>query len=294
MNEFVHGGGVAPRLTERVYYIGTDTLYEGYALCYNFDALSVTAENLTLSVTESLGPTPARRLQVEKPSYANSLHFAGVVSAKSNGVVGPCWVEINKPGSVCNIYCNADTDHADSNSVNTGQILVFSTGQYYFKYAGLPGSGAAIVLQDVDRSSTAGLVLAELMTGQPCGGYNILSSLQMSAGQAVSTGGSVTKFPPVGITANNVSHLTADITAKLLSTKGMWPGQTKIFKNLCGMDANDDFIVTISGVIANTSALAALTTSNVVATMDTAAHGVMCVWDGYRWLAYPSTNGVVA
>jgi hypothetical protein len=111
ITQAVHGGGTAPTLTRRVYYTGSDELLEGYALCYNYDASDVTAENLTLSagVAEEC---PARRLQVEKPSVNNCVHFAGVVSNKhASGFTGPGWVEINMPGSICNIYAAANVDH---------------------------------------------------------------------------------------------------------------------------------------------------------------------------------------
>lgn len=292
MDSTVHGGGVVPAITERVYYTGSDTLLEGYALCYNFNASDVSAENLVLSAGAD-EECAARRLQVAKPSYLNSLHFAGVVSGKCTGFVGPGWVEINKPGSVCNIFCNADADQAGTNSVNTGQVLTFSTGQYYFKYAGLPGAGAALVLQDVDRSTTAGLVMAELLVGYPSGGYNIVISSQMFAGATVSTGGSVTKFPPAGITALHVTALTADVTLLLKGAMGKWVGQTKIFRVLGTLDGGDDFLVSVSlGHRAIASTLLAMGDAAIVASLDAAGEQIMCVWTGNRWEVYPNAVGV--
>lgn len=202
----VHGGGTSPAIVRRVYYIGTDTLREGYALCYNFDVADETAEALTLSLAESLVETPARRLQVEKPTWKNSFHFAGVVSDKSNGVTGPGWVEINCPGSICNIYTfiNCDHEHANLNSganVASGQIINFTAEQYYFAFSGFVGSGSAIVLRDIDRSSTAGLVMAELVTGPPSGGVQSIQSVHMADAGAVCLGGSIL-FAPWGMTVN--------------------------------------------------------------------------------------------
>jgi hypothetical protein len=128
ITQAVHGGGTSPTQRRRVYYTGTDTLKEGYALCYNFDATDVTAENLTLSQADSLVETPARRLQVEKPTINNSTHFAGVVSQKFTDFTGPGWIEINMPGSVCNIWAGANCDCPEV-SVTSGQEQIVTMKQ---------------------------------------------------------------------------------------------------------------------------------------------------------------------
>lgn len=296
ITQAVHGGGQTPTLTQRVYYTGSDALYEGYALCYNFDAAEVSPENLSISLTQDAAASdacPARVIQVEKPSYANAMHFAGVVTERSNGVKGPGWVEIYMPGSVCNIYAAANVDHADSNDVATGQILTFSTGQYYFKYAGLPGEGSAIVLQDVDRSSTSGLVMAKLMTGVPSGGYNIVISSQMSAGGVVSAGGSITKFPPAGVTAVDIDGATADATLLLKDTHGEWIGQQKVFKTIGALTTNHWQVTISAGRNATTSTIN-VTSADVVASLGTAAgEYIHCTFDGGRWNVVPSISGIV-
>lgn len=214
--QLVHGGGISPYITRRVYYIGTDTLYEGYALCYNFAAadqtpegLTKTGEGATISLDDSKQPTPARTIQVEKPSWKNAPHFAGVVSNKSNGVTGPCWVEICVPGSVCNIYVNANCDHVEGDTWATGQILSFTTGQYYFKYSGLPGEGSAVILGQTDRSTTAGLVQARLLQGVPSCGVQVIDTTAMLSGAAVSLGGAV------GLTAWGITLLDSKLDAGL-------------------------------------------------------------------------------
>lgn len=294
--QIVHGGGNTPTLTQRVYYTGSDTLYEGYALCYNFDATEVSPENLSISLTQDAAasdPLPARVIQVEKPSYANAMHFAGVVSGKDAGKKGPCWVEIFMPGSVCNIYAAADVDHADSNNVATGQILTFSTGQYYFKYAGLPGEGSAIVLQDVNRSATNGLVMAKLMTGVPSGGYNTVVSTQMSAGGAVSEGGEITKFPPAGVTAITVPGVASTMTLLLQDGHGEWIGQQKVFKTIDNLSTNT-WQVSISAGRDATVATINVTSTDVVASLGTAAgEYIHCTFDGGRWNVVPSISGIV-
>ena len=188
MDKLVHGGG-APVDTTRVFYSGTDTLKEGYALCYNFDARDVNSEDVTQTdpnVGEEVW-ADARRVMVEKPAEGNKLHFAGVVSAKSNDVKGPAWVEIHRPGSVCNVYAFADCDHgATGITTNTGQIVTFSPGEYFFMDGGFPGAGSATVMQDVDRSTTPGTVMAELQVGMPSGGYQVVDMLSTATAGLIS------------------------------------------------------------------------------------------------------------
>ena len=295
ITQAVNGGGTSPTYTRRVYYIGTDELLEGYALCYNFDASDVSAENLTLSagVAEEC---PARRLQVEKPSVNNCVHFAGVVSNKSAGVTGPGWVEINLPGSVCNIYAAASVDHgATGTGMNTGQMLTFSTDQYYFKYTGVPGSGSAIVLQDVDRSTTNGLVMAELQTGMPSGGFQLVTSAHTAG--VISDGG-VLSIAPFGVTAIDSTGftaaraLTAALTCCLLVGDGEWIGQTKQFQLLASLDANGLVVTAIPASHTNSSLLTfKLPVSLSVSLVIDDSRATM-IWDGMSWNI--TTNAVVS
>lgn len=293
MDSTVHGGGVVPAITERVYYTGSDTLLEGYALCYNFDASDVSAENLTLSagVDEECS---ARRLQVEKPNLNNCVHFAGVVSAKSAGMVGPGWLEINKPGSVCNIYCNASADHGTTGTaMNSGQILTFTLDSYSFVYQGVGGSGAAMVLQDVDRSTTAGLVMAELMTGMPSGGAQVISSLHTTG--VVSAGG-VVCIAPFGVTILDSTpftvalDLTAALTACLVATEGKWIGQTKRFVMTTSCGANG-VVLTVSTSRDLSASVLTVKTPNV-ATVSMVPDNSACTatWNGDAWVVMVNSS----
>jgi len=298
ITQAVHGGGTSPTITRRVYYIGTDTLLEGYALCYNFDASDVSAENLTLSagVAEEC---PARRIQVEKPSVNNCAHFAGTVSNKSAGVTGPGWIEINLPGSVCNIYAYASADHGTTGTgMNTGQMLTFVLNQYYFMGTGLPGAGSAIVLQDVDRSSTAGLVMAELCIGAPSGGIQNVSSLDTAGGTVVSTGGIIC-IAPFGVTILNSTALTAkDLTAALtcclVTGEGAWVGQRKLFRATTSLNATH-WAVTLS-TAGQLNASAAVTRAQVsaTATFSVGTTGVIdAEWNGTSWQYKTNLSSIV-
>jgi hypothetical protein len=296
-----------------VYYTGTDELQEGYALCYNFDSIDRSAENISLASGQEGADdeSPARHIQVEKPSMENAMWFAGVVSAKYAGFTGPGYIEINMPGSICNIWCNANVDHAEETllktttgtGIATGQIVTFGTNSYAFTYAGCGGEGSAMVLQDVDRSSTAGLVQAKLQAGMPSGGfqncYSVNSSTYMAAatsavGVAFSTGGSV-HVPKCGVTQISYSVATADWTSLVSRNDGQWVGQTKIFKiadsdvlGAAALTAGIDYLVTVSlATVINTSLVGSDVpgSATVVFSLDTANDTLKCVWNGTSWEA---------
>lgn len=70
----------------KVWYVGTDTLREGYVLCFDPDA-------------PLAGADPKLRLgvAVEKPAAGNVNAFAGIVSPSSAGVTGPAFVDLIVP-----------------------------------------------------------------------------------------------------------------------------------------------------------------------------------------------------
>lgn len=279
----IHGGGCSPVEVRRVWFTGTTAVKEGYPLCYNFDATDVAAEGQAVSFADSTGPTAARRLQVEYPAFGNEMHFAGVVSNKSNGVTGPGWIEINCPGSVCNIFASADNDHEESAGINSGQILGFTVGAAIpeFKYAGLPSAGAALILGDVDRSSTSGLVMAELCTGPPSGGVQVLNSLVLSAVAAFSTGGaaSVTQFGRT--TLANTTGTDAAITATI--TAGQFIGQRKVI-NMGSLAVSDGVNVAISAAVrVNASALITNSAVDITACLSALGDVIDLVWNGSAW-----------
>jgi len=287
MEDAIHGGGLAPQHTMRVYYTGSDKLLEGYALCFNFDASDVSAENLTLSagIDEECS---ARRLQVEKPNLNNCVHFAGVVSARSNGFTGPGWIEINRPGSVCNIYAYTVSDIVDHGStgtgMNSGQILTFELDQYYFRYAGNSGSGSAIVLQDVLRT-TAGLVMAELMTGTPSGGVQTITSLHTTG--VISVGG-VVCIAPFGLTVLTSVGLTAlavdaALTACLVAADGRWVGQQKRFLMTTSVGVNG-VVIQVSTAKNGTNSLPITTPATYTVSLVPDNSALLATWKGDYWL----------
>lgn len=279
-------GGAAPSMRRSVFYTGTDTLYEGYALCYDFNAADVNQENET-QTTPDVGEeykNNARRILVEKPTEKNKIHFAGVVDEASNGVTGPAWVTINVPGSVCNVYAYSNADHersADGNA--SGQIFNVVVGQYYMMDGGYPGRGAAMVLQDVDRSSTAGLVMAELMDGAPSGGYCTVAvhsdtgtelSVQLSA---------IPIYAGVYEFTEQSGASGAILGSDMLAADGKWRGQRVQFK------AGSTILSSIFSCVVSTILKAQYSTyAGAVASANvelSAANEYMTFeWDGVRWV----------
>jgi len=282
-------GGAAETNTMRVYYNGSDTLGEGYALCFNFDAIDVTDENIS-QTSPDVGQeywNDARRLMVEKPAEGNKLHFAGAVSQRSANFTGPGWIEIHRPGSICNIYAYASADHGSTGiTTNTGQILTFCPGEYFFYDGGFPGTGSAMVLQDVDRSSTKGVVMAELQTGLPSGGFYVLDVLSTATAGILS----------VSISAPLVGAGVYALMGGLDATASIAIGTTKDPGNYLGQRFKV-VLLSIQGTNTYSLALSAVKVAMISAgaggcavglngqgEISLVAESVGVVWDGVQWV----------
>lgn len=170
--------GLDPKArTITVYYEGSDTIYEGYALCYNYDTtdnwmgvdgskvdFTTTASTASLESTSTAEgyQNEGKFIRVEKPATANLQWFAGVVVGNSTGITGPCAVDIYIPNGACvPVYTNK--------SCTVGQSLGITNASYILQ--AVTGDGTpmpcARVEETVDRSSTNGIALARIYpTGQ--------------------------------------------------------------------------------------------------------------------------------
>jgi hypothetical protein len=135
--------------TKWVNYIGTDTLKQGYCLCYD-SAAAVDVDGVTAAEgTQNV----ARALRVRKPATAYLNYFAGVVPASFDGFTGPGFIEIYEPDGH---YLPIFTDK----NCTTGDLLFITDGSYYAHASG--GSCIGRVTETIDRSSTNGLALIRL------------------------------------------------------------------------------------------------------------------------------------
>ncbi len=133
---------------KRVYYTGSDTLREGYCLCYDIDTTSVDAATLA---------SDARGFYVEKPTAANVKYFAGVVAASADGITGPAYIEIVDI-SDRNLCANVWTEE----NCTIGTTVLSVKPASYAAGSSTEGPAIGVALQTVDRSSTNGVVQAKL------------------------------------------------------------------------------------------------------------------------------------
>jgi hypothetical protein len=166
-------GSNTSKEVKRVYFEGSTAITEGMPLCYNFDttsnvlgydkANSTFGQTVVESATTAEGyQNEGKFLRVEIPATANLQWFAGVV-APGNwcGSNGPKWIEIYVPnGAIVPVL-------AYLSAVVGKTAMAIMNGQTYFgnPNAGMTNGAArwiAVAEETVDRSSTAGLVLARL------------------------------------------------------------------------------------------------------------------------------------
>jgi hypothetical protein len=258
---------------------------------WNFDALSVTAENETLAAASATDWCDARRVQVEDPSFENNMHFAGVIDKASDGLVGPNWILVHRPGSICQIHTAITVDHRDASvtSANAGQMLTFGVctnsvggahtsapyinGQW--QKHGLPGEGSAMVLEAATTASA--LVMAELMTGPPSGGRQYIPAMSST-------------ICGVTITYHGITFISAEAgTTVVMSAAvgdGTFIGQRKIIE-VDGAITGIGMKVSFTGMAVNLSSeyLAAAPLVAVSAASLVSGGYVDLTWNGTAWLA---------
>lgn len=156
-------------VVKRVYYEGSDTVYEGMALCYNSDTTDnwtgyEYADSAETGTTAEGNQNEGKYIRVEKPANDNLLFFAGVVAGtEKTGQSGPCELDIYIPnGAVVPVRSSIQTYEGES-------VLAILAGDYEFQtstYGSNRSVACAIAMEDNDCSSTEGLCLAKLF--DPC------------------------------------------------------------------------------------------------------------------------------
>jgi len=149
----------------RVYYEGTDTIYQGMLVCYNHDTTTnwfggsvantgeVTASSTTAEGSQNVG----KYVRVEKPSTSNKRFPAGVVCPGGwVGKAGPRAVDIYVPnGAIVPVY----TDR----SVTINDKAYLEPSAYTIPNDNVAdGVCIGYFMETIDRSSTAGLALCKL------------------------------------------------------------------------------------------------------------------------------------
>lgn len=221
------------------------TVLEGQGVCYNWDYGTAATR------------TPARYNRVELPTILNARHFAGVLAQGYTVPAGGRVVTIYAPGSVCNVLSRV------ANTIGVGLTTCEAGGTYagYFNLGGFEGEGTAVPLQTVDRSSTAGLVLAKLQEGPPSGLCEVLTC----------TAGGATAMMVGGTTFFATATPATDATFTVAN--GTLPGLKKRFY-IVGNQTTGNIVITINGIRVDGS------TALVSDTMDTAAEEITLAWNG--------------
>ncbi len=141
-------------ISEFVWFNGDGALKEGQGVCYNWDY-------------GTAADYDARRTNhVEVPTILNAPYFAGVAARPYSASVGGQFIEINLPGSTCNVWTLIDT------VIGVGRITcqagagVVAAG--YWTVTGFPGMGSGITLQTM-TASTGSLCMAYLEEGEQSG-----------------------------------------------------------------------------------------------------------------------------
>jgi len=305
----IHGGAAVPVKTKRV-FLHTGTAHEGYAVNYNWDAIDVTAENETgytgqfgtAAVTASIAMwCDARQLMVEAPSADNNCHFAGVVDKASDNVVGPNWITVHEPGSVCKIY-TIGTVSAGGSYRNTGGTLSFTiaksstggVGAYngMFYKSGLPGRGTAVVLAE-GAASVPGdtyLKMARLMTGDESGGVQTLASMTEILGRAASTLGVINQ----GVITYADAVSTGPYTAGQISVgNGKKVGQHLIIGGPLAAASCLISVYALQAVPFTTGPAALAATCWVTCTtgnLTAETQWMDLVWNGLAWISFSNAK----
>lgn len=144
------------------YYTGSDTLYNGYALCYDHDVAA--SAYSTLSAADAARAAAKDRASlVEKPTLASLLAggFAGiVVNAPAQGIVpasGATRTKVYLLPALPEGMELRDVDVFTDQSVTIGDILGPIPGTYLIGRGVIPGCAVFRANETIDRSATSGV-----------------------------------------------------------------------------------------------------------------------------------------
>ena len=254
----------ARQYSEWVWFEADTALLEGQGVCYNNDY----GDDATVA--------DGRRLnRVELPKVANARYFAGVAARKYAAVTGGQFIEVYRPGSLCNVLSKASTNQG------SGILTCEVGGTYagYFRYAGFQGEGSCVPFQTVDRADTAGKCQALLQVGLPSGLVELFDN---------TTGGAQTGYLVGGCTVLTCGTLGADATFTLADAA--IEGQRKKFIVLTDHGASYNFVLTVNGLVYNGVVEEAVST----ATMNNVADSVVLEWTSGDWFLVSSVGCAVA
>jgi hypothetical protein len=148
---------------KRVYYTGSGTIRQGMPLCYDYDTTTNVlgynkAGSANGTTTADGSQNEGKFLRVEAPSADNAEFLAGFVAQGGEvGKTGPRWLDIFVPNdSIIPVWTDKSITVKDELYLEAGELTVVNATQVGM----LAKIGVAV--ETVDRSSTAGIVLAKV------------------------------------------------------------------------------------------------------------------------------------
>ncbi len=249
-----------------VWFNGDGALKEGQGVCYNWDY-------------GTAADYDARRTNiVEVPTILNAPYFAGVAARPYSASVGGQFIEINLPGSTCNVWTLIDT------VIGVGRITcqagAGAVAAGYWTVTGFPGKGSAIPLQTV-TASTGALCMALLEDGEQSGLVENLTPWTGAEAEAkVFMVGGISYFSGSADDSGAKTFALAD---------GTKVGQKKGF--FCSVILNSDTLVVTP---ASTGVRLDGSTTLASFTMETAQDAIIVKWSGLGTGATWSTESLFA
>lgn len=189
---------------KRVYYEGSDTVYEGMALCYNWDTTdNITgyeyADSAETGTTAEGNHNEGKYIRVEKPATLNFPFFAGVVAGtEREGTTGPCWLDIFTPNGAIVPVRGTDNTTAKNN-------LYLGNSDYELTTTASDGALVAIAIESVNLATTEGLVLAKLLDSSTSLEAARLDSLETLTSDA---------FADASNNASDIAVVNSDFTVR--------------------------------------------------------------------------------
>ena len=299
--------GATPAVTKRVFMTYTAAVSAGYPVCYDYSSVN-TYQNVTDAAIGLSTPAESRRLVVDKPDLGNNQHFAGVIARDYAANIAGQWVEIFPPGEICDIKIASTVDATQLVTAlpyrNTGQLLTFGVGKWYFKKSGFPGRGSATTLQMITGSNKCRV---HLQDGLESGGYQELVcytgtvSLLISIVNGITRGGVTEILSAV----DGVNTTKAAITTRYVLTDGDYIGQHKLILHnttvgitvfemfVCIPKATQHVTTGVATVQLEDdlpSAVGSIMFSNTLA--ETSPSYLDAVWNGAAWDIRSTASGV--
>ena len=265
-------------IVEWVWFGGSTAIKEGQGVCYDWDY----EEDSGDSAKDDTVFDARRTNRVEVPTILNAPYFAGVASRVYSASSGGQFIEIYKPGSVCNVWSTV------SNTIGVGRTTcqVADAEAGAFGYGGFAGQGSAKPLQTIDRSNVAGVCMCKLEVGEQSGLQETITTVTLTTagGAVVLMVGGVTFFEAATLTDADATFVVAD---------GTYLGQKKGWV-LVGAMTTNNLVFTYTSAIQHVTGETGLATW----TADTADEEQYVEWHGTStdglWIEKFTLGGTIA